>query len=318
MDKQVPMVSVCMITYSHEKYIAQAIEGVIMQQTTFPIELIIGEDCSTDTTRKICLDYQSNYPELIKVRLPEKNIGMMRNFVETMEAGSGKYIALCEGDDYWTDPLKLQKQVDFMESNISFSMISHRYNILDQENNTILQDFSASLFNESVEGLVYTKDSYLEHPFAQTMTVLVRKSMFDLELLRKINQGDMALFYCCLKNGDGYCLNYNSAVYRLHSGGVYSKRSEYQKIRAGLYLYQKLYCVTKDVIFLKHMRSHSILLFGKIKEHIISHQPNSTFWSDLCLLIKVDFKERKYNSILLKFRKVIYWNFKYRGNEIKN
>ena len=131
------LVSVCMITYNHEKFITQAIEGVLIQQTDFPIELIIGEDCSTDGTREICIAYQQKYPEIIKLQLPEKNKGMVRNFIENMQAAKGKYIALCEGDDYWTDPFKLQKQVDFLEAHEDVSMCFHNATIIDVKGNII-------------------------------------------------------------------------------------------------------------------------------------------------------------------------------------
>ncbi len=110
-------VSVCMISYNHEQYIAQAIESILMQQTKFDFELVIGEDCSTDNTREICVAYQNNYPDKIRLLLPEKNLGMHKNFFETLQAARGEYIAFCEGDDYWIDPLKLQKQVDFLDAN---------------------------------------------------------------------------------------------------------------------------------------------------------------------------------------------------------
>ena len=119
------LVSVSMITYNHEAFIAEAIEGVVMQKTTFPFELVIGEDCSTDNTRAICIEYQKKYPDIIRLRLPEKNQGMMLNWINNIESGHGKYIALCDGDDYWTDPYKLQKQVDFMEVNPDFALCSH-------------------------------------------------------------------------------------------------------------------------------------------------------------------------------------------------
>lgn len=119
------VVSVCMITYNHEKYISEAIKGVLMQKTNFSIEFIISEDCSTDNTRKIVVEYANKYPEKIRPILPEKNLGMMKNFFETMQAASGKYIAICEGDDYWIDPLKLQKQVDFLEENPDCSICFH-------------------------------------------------------------------------------------------------------------------------------------------------------------------------------------------------
>ena len=120
-----PLVSVCMITYNHEKYIVQAIEGVLMQKTDFPIELVIGEDRSTDNTRNICLEYKEKYPDQIKLLLPENNLGMLGNFITTLHACTGKYIAFCEGDDYWTDPYKLQKHVDFLEAdnNQDYSLV---------------------------------------------------------------------------------------------------------------------------------------------------------------------------------------------------
>jgi glycosyltransferase involved in cell wall biosynthesis len=120
-----PVVSVCMITYNHESYIREAIEGVLMQKTNFPIELIIGEDCSTDNTRKIVREYENKYPEIIVAQYPETNRGMMKNFTTVLQSARGKYIALCEGDDYWTDPLKLQKQVDFLEENPDCSFCFH-------------------------------------------------------------------------------------------------------------------------------------------------------------------------------------------------
>lgn len=118
-----PLVSVCMITYNHESYIHEAIKGVLIQKTNFPFELIIGEDCSTDNTRKIIREYETQYPEIIIAQYPETNRGMAKNFTTVIESARGKYIALCEGDDYWTDPLKLQKQVDFLEGNEEYGLV---------------------------------------------------------------------------------------------------------------------------------------------------------------------------------------------------
>ncbi len=122
-DNNKPLVSVCMITYNHENLIKDAIEGILMQKTSFPIELIIGEDCSTDNTRKIVEDYEEKYPEIIFAQYSEKNLGMINNFLKVLQAARGKYIALCEGDDYWIDPLKLQKQVDFLEANPDYGLV---------------------------------------------------------------------------------------------------------------------------------------------------------------------------------------------------
>ena len=110
-----PLVSVCMTTYNHEQYIAQAIESVISQQFNFDVEIIIGEDCSTDNTIAICREYKAKYPECIRIVTSENNIGMHANYRRTIEACRGKYIAMLDGDDYFTDPDKLQMQVDLLE-----------------------------------------------------------------------------------------------------------------------------------------------------------------------------------------------------------
>ncbi len=111
-----PLVSVKMITYNHAPFIAQAIEAVLQQKTNFPFELVIGEDCSTDGTRKIVFEYQEKYPDIIRVLTSEKNVGMKKNSYRTIKACRGKYIAFCEGDDYWHREDKLQKQVAYLES----------------------------------------------------------------------------------------------------------------------------------------------------------------------------------------------------------
>ena len=126
------MVSVAMVTYNHEAFIAQAIESVIMQNTDFMVELVIGEDCSTDGTRAIVAEYARKYPELVRTILHEHNMGGQVNSISVLQSCRGKYIAALEGDDYWTDPLKLQKQVEFMDNHPNCSMSFHRIYRLDQ------------------------------------------------------------------------------------------------------------------------------------------------------------------------------------------
>lgn len=111
-----PLVSVKMITYNHAPYIAKAIEGVLMQETDFPFELVIGEDCSTDGTREIVFDYQKRFPDIIRVVTSEANVGMHANGRRVEAACRGRYIAFCEGDDYWIHPKKLARQVSLLES----------------------------------------------------------------------------------------------------------------------------------------------------------------------------------------------------------
>lgn len=134
-----PLVSVVMTTYNHEPYIARAIEGVLMQKTCFPIELIIGEDCSTDRTREIVIDYQKNNPDIIRVITAEENVGLFENERRMHRFLRGKYVAFCEGDDYWTHPKKLQMQVDIMESNPEIGLVHSGYDRLIAYKNRLIR-----------------------------------------------------------------------------------------------------------------------------------------------------------------------------------
>lgn len=122
---QQPRVSVKIVTYNHEAYIAQCLAGVVAQKTTFPFEVIIGEDCSTDGTRAIVQSYANEYPDLIRVISSENNVGPARNLARIRAACSGEYEALCEGDDCWIDPQKLQRQVDFLDAQPDYTLCFH-------------------------------------------------------------------------------------------------------------------------------------------------------------------------------------------------
>lgn len=125
-----PVVSVSMVTYNHARWIGQAIESVVGQQTDFPFELIVAEDCSTDETRRIVLEYQKRYPQTVRVITSAHNVGVKRNAWRSHLACRGRYVAACEGDDYWHHPLKLQKQVDFLESHPDYGLVHSDCDVL--------------------------------------------------------------------------------------------------------------------------------------------------------------------------------------------
>jgi glycosyltransferase involved in cell wall biosynthesis len=136
-----PLVSIMMITYNHAPFIAQAIEGVLQQNTNFPIELVIGEDCSTDVTREIVIDYQRKHPDIIRVITSDKNVGAKKNGLRTLRAGRGKYIAFCEGDDYWHDNNKLQKQVDYLETHPECGLVYSSYDVFHVKSGKLIEDY---------------------------------------------------------------------------------------------------------------------------------------------------------------------------------
>lgn len=131
------MVSICCIVYNHESYIRQCLDGFIMQKTNFVYEIVIHDDASTDKTAEIIREYEAKYPNIIKPIYQKENQyskGIQISATYNLPRAKGKYIALCEGDDYWTDPLKLQKQVDFLEINLEYSGCVHQATILSDIN----------------------------------------------------------------------------------------------------------------------------------------------------------------------------------------
>ena len=117
-----PLVSVCMTTYNHEPYLRQAVESILAQQAPFGVELVLGEDCSTDATAAICREYAEKYPGRVRLVGGAENVGWRANYRRTFEACRGRYVAYCDGDDWWEDPEKLRRQVDLMESDPACGM----------------------------------------------------------------------------------------------------------------------------------------------------------------------------------------------------
>ena len=171
----VPLVTVHTTTYNHAPYIGQAIEGALQQKTNFPIEIVIGEDCSTDGTREIVFDYQAKYPDIIRVITSDKNVGSKENSRRVREASRGKYIALCEGDDYWTDPYKLQKQVTFLENNQDYAVVHSDADVLSQDSGKLYKSTNKWLSGAIPSGYIY--EDLLVRNSIGTLTVLIRNSI---------------------------------------------------------------------------------------------------------------------------------------------
>lgn len=222
MDNVIPSVSVCCLTYNHSQYIRQCLDGFVMQKTTFPVEVLIHDDASTDGTQDIIREYECKYPDLIKPIYQTENQyskGVKVSLVYNYSRVRGKYVALCEGDDYWTDPYKLQKQVDFLESHPDYVMCSHRFDryFEDEHRMEKKQD-------ETFHGMDYDLSTLVVGCYySQTLSVIFRWSALDLTIYRKFKiQQDVVLFYHLLKKGKGYCFPDVMGVYRVHSKGIWS------------------------------------------------------------------------------------------------
>lgn len=210
------MVSVIVITYGHEKYIEEAINGVFIQQTDFPVELIIANDCSPDQTDEVVKLLLSRAPENITVRYTkhQTNKGMNANFLWAASQATGKYIALCEGDDYWTDPLKLQKQVDFLEENEDYVLVC------TNADNT-------SQFDADKEIGVF---DILHHNPVRTLTAMFKSSTLHGFVGEERMMGDLQLWIYIARQGKIKFVSDVTAYYRILSNSASGRNDIDKKI----------------------------------------------------------------------------------------
>ncbi len=231
-----PVVSVLIVTYNHEKFIRAAIDGVVKQASGVNFELIIGEDRSTDNTLGICLEYQRKFPELIRIVTWQDNIGVNKNFFRILGRARGKYIALCDGDDYWTDPEKLAKQVAVLEQFPDTTLCGAL--ALVQGENTRVK--CAVIKPYSIKEFYDPKDA-IQKTLFHTSTMLARKSSLRFRRAAfQVAYLDSYIRVLCAIHGKLVCLPDIVSVYRPHSGGIHIGASFRQNIRARSSLYHAL------------------------------------------------------------------------------
>lgn len=231
MDK--PLVSISCITYNHGLYIKECLDGFLKQKTDFPFEILINDDASSDDTVKIIKEYEAKYPDIIKpiyqlenqYSKGQRGISIKYNF----QRAKGKYIAMCEGDDYWTEPLKLQKQVDFLENNKGYILSFH--DAVESENNEII-------YNNNRNDLC--EEDLILNSHLHTSTILFRWNENIREKTKDISvvNGDTALYSVLGHFGKGkYIHNISPSVYRIHEGGVWSGKKIEYKLKSAIETY---------------------------------------------------------------------------------
>ena len=233
--RQKPLVSIICLTYNQEKYIRDCLEGFVMQQASFSFEVLVYDDASTDSTPEIVKEYAAKHTEIFKLTLYQENnfskgLGYVGFYTGIKEA-KGVYIAYCEGDDYWTDPLKLQKQVDFLEAHPNYEVCAHetlikndRYTQLD---GMLFSEFTKNLFVSTTKKH-YTFEDALTGNIFHVSSLMYRNFPIQLpEWLPQVSAGDMVLFMLLAEKGDMYVMPEVMSVYRGHEESLTSSRSEY-------------------------------------------------------------------------------------------
>jgi glycosyltransferase involved in cell wall biosynthesis len=299
--KTQPIVSVVMITYKHETFISEAIEGVLMQICDFEVELIIADDCSPDGTEKIVRKYIENHPRghWIKYHKHEKNVGMMPNFNWALNQAKGKYIAICDGDDYWIDNSKLKYQSEILLNNADIVLTYTNCFIDNSRTKTLLN------LNDSIKFSIY---EYLDQKYltaSASLFFINPRLAFNKNFIRT-PIGDEYLVAVLLKNR-GMCLYSpkSTAFYRMHEGGIYSQK----KLVAQLFFKLKTLDLLK-IEFVKNKKAQEIIV--KVITNNIDRLYNYTFdgfhglsrWSVFHVLIKYQPK------ILIDYRFYYNWFLK--------
>lgn len=210
-----PKVSVVTITYNHEAFIRQTLDSFLMQQTTFPFEIIVADDCSTDKTQDIIREYTKAHPDIIKPILRKQNIGAVPNSIASLQAAQGEYVALCEGDDYWTDPEKLQIQADFLDKHPNYGLCFHPAKVIFENNEE--ESFTHPDVSEKA---TFTTTGLVRRNYIHTSSVMYRRQKYDA-IPENILPLDWYLHLYHARFGKIGFIERPMSAYRRHSGGVW-------------------------------------------------------------------------------------------------
>jgi len=256
-------VSIATVTYNHEEYIIEAMESVINQKTNFKFEMIIGEDCSSDSTKEIIREYETKYPDIIKPIYNTHNLGGRNNYLNVLNHCNGKYIAILDGDDVMMQG-RLQKEVDFLEQNSNFSMVAHNMNIIDYNHNIIGETNSKfKKFEGSVSDLVkygcYVANS----------SVMYRKKYLKLDIFEtyhKTRYGDTFMHMIVSSSGKIGFIDEVLGLYRKHDNGITANQNLEQRLKV---LDIELGIVEKGRLF---NVDNAVILEGKARLYFIFAQ----------------------------------------------
>ncbi|HSX23591.1 MAG TPA: glycosyltransferase [Candidatus Saccharimonadales bacterium] len=211
-----PKVSIVSVSYNQEKYIRDTLESFVMQKTDFEFEIIIGDDHSSDKTPEIIQEYAAKYPNLIRPILNKQNVGVAQNFINVLQAAKGDYIALCEGDDYWTDPQKLQLQADFLDKHTDYALCFHSVRVFFEDESE--KEF---IYPATKNANDFNLEELLKENFIQTNSVMYRRQKDYAKLPVNILPIDWYLHLYHAQFGKIGFIDKVMSAYRRHPGGVW-------------------------------------------------------------------------------------------------
>lgn len=273
MSQGYTLVAIRCTVYNHEPYLRQCLDGFVMQQTNFPFKAIVHDDASTDGSAAIIREYAEKYPDIITPIYETENQYLKNTIGKIMSAAihpATKYVALCEGDDYWTDPLKLQKQVDFLESHPDFAFCCTNHQCYQQERGLMEKEavydwvFKGELADKDF--LEITHDNYFDHWWIRTLTVMYRRYPYTDEMKKKGYDvfRDDVYYYNVLNHGKGALLKDVMGVYRRHAGGLWAGNDPIDNYRIAVANAFEIYRIEGDRRALIKTRQFTIKILKEL------------------------------------------------------
>ena len=217
-NKEQPKISVIVLTYNHEKYIRQTLESILMQNTKYAYEILIGDDASEDGTSDIVCEYAEKYPDIISAHIREKNLGATENLYQLLNVAKGDYIASCEGDDFWSSPNKLQMQIEYLENNLDVVGCTHICGFVDENNNPINMNLKW-ISEKSVFRLDDFKGYILPgHPATLVYRNIFKDTKHDFAIIKTASSmvADRTIVLILLLYGDIHQLKDVMSCYRIY------------------------------------------------------------------------------------------------------
>lgn len=268
MNKPLKLSVFCPV-YNHEPYLRQCLDGIVMQKTNFAFEVIVHDDVSTDKSVAIIREYAEKYPDIIKPIYETTNVYSVGKLDEVLnKASSGEYVAICEGDDYWTDPNKLQKQVDFLEIHPEYVACGHRFvEYYEDTKQFSKSDHWTNVIMDDMPGIELNKENYFQIGLLpQILTTVYRKAILEEQSpFRRINtrsQYDQTMYYALVQEAPIWIMNEQMGVYRRHSGGIATS------IIGTLKAQEKMYLTWKDVYEVYQSDETKMMYVSNLKTYI--------------------------------------------------
>ncbi|WP_242117936.1 glycosyltransferase family 2 protein [Aestuariivivens sediminicola] len=295
-------VSVLMITYNHENYIIDAIEGVLNQKVDFEYELIISNDCSEDGSHSVISKYIKENDSNHQIRYFNQtyNMGMHLNFKFAHSKARGEFIAICEGDDFWIHEEKLQRQVDFLDKHSAYSLCYTRFNTYNEQTKTLALDLNEKYFSNKQDFIDFDFDTFQKGWHIGNQTLVFRNIFFDYSIYSRYkNIRDVHLVTHLLNSGKGACLNFVSANYRIHRTGIHSEITNYKGFYIGYKTHEEIYLNNKTNDFLKkrHLMSMQNFISINIKKGFLRKA--------LGLSLKMYYREGNVSNFMHNFFRIL-------------